>query len=224
MDAMMERTRKRPIPSGDISYTQALIQTIVLMISGFLLLIASSISIAPAIIGLFTIILYNAIYTPFKKNNSPAFLPGVISGMLPPSIGWLAAGGDFFHPQIWYIMILLAIWQVPHTWLIILSYPNDYKNAGIPTILDSISEITVKKLLFLWVLAFAVSTLFSRLFILPDSRFLHRMILGNAIVLSILFSFYTLRYCKKNSYRFLFHCLNASMLLLVLMIIMAVML
>jgi protoheme IX farnesyltransferase len=159
-DALMDRTRNRPVPAGRISPTVALVISCLLILGGSgLLLLAGTI---PMVLGLVTVLLYNGIYTRLKRKTSFAVLPGGLVGALPPLIGWTAADGFLFHPKIMFIATLMFLWQVPHFWLLIIRYRKEYESAGFTTIWKYLSEYQIKRLIFIWM---TVSSLF--LFMAP---------------------------------------------------------
>ena len=108
-DAMMSRTKNRPIPSGRISPENALAIAVFLLTIGSLILLFSGGMLALAL-GLLNLIWYNAIYTPLKKKNALAIIPGSLVGAIPPAVGWVSAGGSIFDPQILIIAFFFFIW------------------------------------------------------------------------------------------------------------------
>jgi protoheme IX farnesyltransferase len=211
-DRSMVRTSERPLPSGAVLPFNAFIRAVVFISAGIIILTVNSRSILPAAAGIIAVILYNGIYTKFKKHRFISFFSGVVCGMLPPLIGWFAAGGIAPTTQIIYFMILLGIWQIPHTWLIVMINRSDYKTAGINTIIDIFSEEILNLMLFLWIQFFAVSILFTGFFIVNKNALMLILLVCNAIFPVI--TFFT-RLIKKNYDRIyvsLFHQLNFSML------------
>ena len=116
-------------------------------------------SVRLPLLGAVAIVSYNFIYTPLKTKSMLAILPGAVCGMLPPCIGWLAAGGKIDSITLWSIMALFGLWQLPHFWLILLLYPQDYKGSNVPNLLNVFSVDQIRKVLFNWVMVFAVMTL-----------------------------------------------------------------
>ena len=161
-DALMQRTKNRPLPSGRISLNQAGIYAAFLIISGTTILYFS-INLTGAALGVLALIWYNGIYTPLKRKSSLAVIPGSLIGALPPIIGWVAGGGHFLDPQILVIAAYFFIWQIPHFWLLLLIYDNDYNRAGLPTLTRIISHVQLERITFLWIVAtvfFALSVPF----------------------------------------------------------------
>ncbi len=157
-DALMERTMNRPIPSKRISAVNALIISIFLIISGTIILF-SEINLLTASIGLLTLFWYNAIYTPLKRKNSLAILPGSVIGALPPVIGWISGGGHLLDTQIIIIAAFFFLWQIPHFWILLLTFGNDYQRAGFPVITKYITNKQLLKITSLWSIAVALTSL-----------------------------------------------------------------
>jgi heme o synthase len=151
IDSKMQRTKNRPIPSGQINPINGLLISVLFLISGSLILVAKT-NILTLSVGLFTFYWYNFVYTPLKKISVFAVIPGSLVGALPPIAGWVSAGGYIFDFRILYTALYFFIWQIPHFWLLILIYSGEYKNAELPSVLDVISKSVTVKLIFLWIL------------------------------------------------------------------------
>lgn len=162
-DALMDRTKGRPIPSGRISPDGALIYAFVLIVISSLIIFYSS-NITALILGWINLFWYNAVYTPLKRINSLAVIPGSIIGALPPVIGWAAAGGYLFDPKILAVALFFFIWQIPHFWLLLMIYGKDYENAGYPTLTKIFSNKQLSRITFIWIAALATSCLLIPLF------------------------------------------------------------
>jgi heme o synthase len=148
LDALMERTRHRPIPRGDISASGATLFALALAASGFALLLL--LGWTPALLGLLAMIWYNGIYTPLKRVSAFAVVPGSLIGALPPAIGWTAAGGSLADPALVGLAFVLFIWQVPHFWLLALLHREAYEKAGFPTLSKHFDEPQIRRLIFTW--------------------------------------------------------------------------
>lgn len=97
-DALMVRTRNRPIPSGRVSRNGALMVALLLVVVGSILLYMGSNFIGLQL-GLLALIWYNGIYTPMKRKTAFAVVPGSVIGAIPPVVGWVAGGGELFTLQ-----------------------------------------------------------------------------------------------------------------------------
>jgi heme o synthase len=163
-DAMMRRTRNRPIPSGKISPGFALLIGITEIAAGSVLLFIGS-NLTGLTLGLVALIWYNLIYTNLKKVTRHAVIPGSIIGSIPPLVGWVSAGGSLAEPEAWLIGVFFFLWQVPHFMLLAIKYSEDYKKANFPNILETQSLRHLKRDIFYWILA---TVLFSFLFPLTE--------------------------------------------------------
>ena len=128
LDKMMNRTNKRPIPTGRISVYKSVIISIFSMIIG-LFLISFYLNIYAALLSFISLILYSFVYTPMKKFGPIAVFIGAIPGALPPLIGWVASTGQITLESI-IIFSIQFIWQFPHFWAIAWMYDDDYKKVG----------------------------------------------------------------------------------------------
>ena len=128
LDKMMNRTNKRPIPTGRISVYKSVIISIFSMIMG-LFLISFYLNIYAALLSFISLILYSFVYTPMKKFGPIAVFIGAIPGALPPLIGWVASTGQITLESI-IIFSIQFIWQFPHFWAIAWMYDDDYKKVG----------------------------------------------------------------------------------------------
>lgn len=167
-DALMERTKNRPIPSGRISANGALFFALVLTAGGSYLLYYSSGMLAMQL-GLLALLWYNAIYTPLKRKTAFAVIPGAVIGAIPPLVGWVAGGGSLFDARAWIMAFFFFIWQVPHFWLLMLKYGKEYEKAGYPSITNIYTEDQIKNVTFIWVMATVISAMMIPLFYASQS-------------------------------------------------------
>jgi len=158
LDMMMDRTKSRPLPSGKTGILFYLLVILFFSISGILILLLKT-NIATLSIGLITYFWYNAVYTPLKRKSALAVIPGSIVGALPPLAGWTAAGGDITDFRVLYLCFYFFLWQIPHFWLLLLVYADDYKKGGFPVLTDIMNVKSLKVMTFLWiVLTFLISS------------------------------------------------------------------
>jgi heme o synthase len=148
-DGMMERTMARPIPSGKIKPASAVIISIILGLTGFIILYAGTKPLT-AILGLFNLAWYNAVYTPLKKRTRYALPAGALTGAIPPMMGWTASGGHLLEPGILIIAVFMYCWQIPHFLLLLLKYGREYETAGFPPLIKISDEKHLRAVLFLW--------------------------------------------------------------------------
>lgn len=129
-DALMDRTRDRPLPAGRLSPGLALAWSSSLAVSGVLLLALGTHPLA-ALISAATIVLYVFAYTPLKRRTRWATEVGAVPGALPPLIGFAAAEGSF-SALAWLVFGVLLLWQMPHFFAIGWRCRDEYAAAGFP--------------------------------------------------------------------------------------------
>jgi heme o synthase len=128
-DALMERTRRRPLPGGRMEPGRALAFGMGITAGGIAYL-AVSVDGLTSLVTAFTAGSYLFLYTPLKCRTTLCSLPGAVSGALPPVTGWVAARGEF-GPGAWILFAILFLWQIPHSLAIAWIYRADYARAGI---------------------------------------------------------------------------------------------
>lgn len=126
-DKLMKRTENRPIASGRISNTQAILIAGLTSVVGVVLL--ASFNLSTAFFGFVSMVLYSFIYTPLKRINSSAIPVGAIPGAMPVLIGCVAAQGEVTDLAI-VLFSVQFFWQFPHFWAIGWLGYDDYKKAG----------------------------------------------------------------------------------------------
>jgi len=157
-DALMERTKNRPIPSGAITPRMGFNIALLLTFAGlgFLALINDLLVVS---LGSFALIWYNTVYTSLKMKTALAIIPGSVVGAVPPAIGWVAGGGYLSDPQLWALVFFFYIWQIPHFWLLLMVLEKDYKMAGYPVLTDLFNSNQLRRITFVWIASLAVSCL-----------------------------------------------------------------
>ncbi len=216
-DALMERTKNRPIPSGAISEKTALLIALFLLIAGSLILYFFS-NLTAMLLGLLAFVWYNVIYTPLKRKYVMAVVPGSLIGAIPPVIGWAASGGNPFDFQILTVALFFFIWQIPHFWLLLLIYGKDYSSAGYPTLTEKFSNIQLSRITFIWIAALAVSGLLIPVFNVASTIYsLIAMILFGAWLLIDTKGILSL-YLEKIKFRKAFISVNLYVLAIIVII------
>jgi protoheme IX farnesyltransferase len=127
-DALMRRTKTRPIPGGRMSPLQALALGAALSVFGvvYLAIVCNALSAALTAI---TIVIYIFAYTPLKRASTANTAVGAIPGAIPPMIGWAAARGDV-GAGAWSLFVIVFLWQLPHFFAIAWMCREDYSRAG----------------------------------------------------------------------------------------------
>lgn len=193
-DALMPRTKDRPIPSGRITPFFALMVAIAFFAVGTAILLTHFIP-AAFFVSALTLISYNAIYTPLKKVTAFAVVPGSLVGALPPYIGWLAAHGSISDNRIFWVALFFFIGQIPHFWLLLLMFGKEYSLAGYPTLSAIFSEQQIKRLSFTWILATIGSALVVALNVLQGHTASFILLV---YIFYLLFSMVISLFVKKN--------------------------
>ncbi|ABA89768.1 protoheme IX farnesyltransferase [Syntrophotalea carbinolica DSM 2380] len=166
-DARMERTRCRPLASGRLKPATGLSIGLGLAISGALLLTA--LDRRSGLLSLSIFLLYHLVYTPLKRHTVLALLPGTLCGALPLAIGWLAGGGRGQDPRLTCMTAILLLWQIPHSWYILLQHRPDLRRAGLFPELHLLPVKRLRQLIFVWILALSTATLSLPALTMPDS-------------------------------------------------------
>jgi protoheme IX farnesyltransferase len=131
IDSVMGRTKRRPLPSGNISPTKALFFALFLSTSGMLVLVLY-INLLTAALTFLTLIGYALIYTVFLKRTTPQnIVIGGLAGATPPLLGWTAVTGSI-NPAILLLVLLIYTWTPPHFWALAVARFEEYKKAEIP--------------------------------------------------------------------------------------------
>jgi protoheme IX farnesyltransferase len=131
IDAVMRRTRKRPVPAGRVTGDEAL--AIGLALSGLsVVMLGLATNLAAAGLLAFTIFFYAVIYTMLLKRWTPQnIVIGGAAGAFPPVIGWAAATGSVAIESL-LMFALIFMWTPPHFWALALFMRSDYDDAGVP--------------------------------------------------------------------------------------------
>ena len=127
LDALMDRTKNRPVPAGRMSSLSALILASFLTVLGIVLLY--TINPKTAMFGAISIFLYTSVYTPLKTMTSLSVFVGAFPGAIPFMLGWVAATGDF-GIEAGTLFLIQFFWQFPHFWAIGWFLYDDYEKAG----------------------------------------------------------------------------------------------
>ncbi len=130
VDALMDRTRRRPVAEGRLSPRESLVFATLLSLAG-LVWLALATTLLASVVALVTLLTYVVVYTPMKQRTSFATVVGAIPGALPPMIGW-AAATDTLSRESWVLFAIIFLWQMPHFLAIAWMFKDDYGRAGFP--------------------------------------------------------------------------------------------
>ncbi len=158
LDALMERTRNRPLPSGRMKPAEAMAFGVITIAGGLAITAWGANWLAAGLTAL-TVFTYLALYTPLKTRTTMNTLVGAVPGALPPMIGYAAASGTItLHSFV--LFAILFVWQLPHFWAIARLYRVDYERGGMKmlSVIDPEGRFIAGQIA-LWCLALIVTSL-----------------------------------------------------------------
>ena len=158
-DALMDRTRNRPVPAGRMAPADA--RTFGLVLCGFGAVLLAAANPLSAALGLAALGIYVLVYTPMKRRSSLCTVVGAVPGALPPLMGWAASRGTL-DAGGWALFAVLFLWQLPHFLAIGWMYRDDYARGGFPmlTVTDRDGSSTGRQMV-LYSAALIPATLFA---------------------------------------------------------------
>jgi protoheme IX farnesyltransferase len=131
IDALMRRTRKRPVPAGRVQRADALGLGVVLSLFSVGVMALATNWLAAGLLA-FTIFFYAVVYTLWlKRRTAQNIVIGGFAGALPPLVGWAAASGTA-PLNAWLLVAIIFVWTPPHFWALSLFTREDYAAAGVP--------------------------------------------------------------------------------------------
>lgn len=192
-DALMERTKHRPIASGKWSPRTAVIIAAILILSS-LILIYKLLGYIGVDLFLFSFLWYNFFYTPLKKKSALAVVPGAILGVIPPAIGWLVAGGSLGEPEFFALGLFYFVWQIPHFWLLVMLHYGDYAGAGYPTAMRLFGKMSLQRLTYYWLML----TIMTGYFMVTVFQPVNMIIIGILVLTALLAFISSLQLLTKD--------------------------
>ncbi len=158
-DAVMARTRARPLPTGQISTRQAVLFALVLGALSMLILVFG-VNLLTAVLTFLSLIGYAVIYTVFLKYATPQnIVIGGAAGAAPPVLGW-AAGTNGVSGDALLLFLIIFVWTPPHFWALALYRQQEYAKVGIPMLpVTHGSEFTRLHILLYTIILTAVTVL-----------------------------------------------------------------
>ncbi len=213
VDALMERTRHRPLPAGRVRARSALATSFAALLAGLALLGRS----APEsfALGALAVVWYNGLYTPLKRRTAFAAVYGAPVGVAAPAIGWTAGGGSITDPRLAVLALLFFLWQDPHFSLLLLRSGDDYERAGLPSLTKIFPRELLSGITVLWFTAAATASLLLPLFGMVRAP----MVYGLLVLSSLLSSAAAAGLARKRSLpRVAFPAANAFLATLMVLI------
>ncbi len=181
-DALMQRTKRRPLPAGSLQPRTALAAASVAMAAGLLAL--GLLGRLPVVIGVLAVLWYNALYTPLKRRTAFAAVYGAPAGMAAPAIGWTAGGGAVLDIRLAVLCLLFFLWQVPHFWLLLLRSDDDYERAGLPSLAKVFPREVLTGITMVWTAAAATASLLLPLFGMVRAPLLYGLLVLSSLLAS----------------------------------------
>lgn len=158
IDYAMERTRRRPIPSGRVQPRDALLFAIALATLSFTLLAVFA-NLLAALLAMSGIIFYMGIYTHLlKRHTTQNIVIGGAAGAIPALVGWAAVTGDLGWAP-WLLFAIVFLWTPPHFWALALMIRDDYAKVGIPMLPVVEGEVATTRQIWIYTLITVAATL-----------------------------------------------------------------
>jgi protoheme IX farnesyltransferase len=216
LDRVMARTESRPLPTGRVTPTEALVFGILLVL-GAELYLALLVNPLSAALGVFVIVGYVLMYTPLKTRSSLATVVGAFPGAMPPFIGWAAANNQL-SLGAWVLFAIIFLWQFPHFLAIATLYREDYRKAGILMLpaIESNGRMTGRQILIYTMLLLPTSLVPTLIGLTGKVYFFGAMVLG------VFFLYFAIRAAFENSKPSARRLLLASVIYLPLLFILMV--
>lgn len=149
IDAVMKRTRNRPVPAGRVTGGEALAFGLVLAVLSVITLATLANLVAGALLA-FTIFFYAVVYTMWLKRSTPQnIVIGGAAGALPPVIGWAAVTGTVTIESL-VLFLIVFLWTPAHFWALALFRSGDYGAAGVPMLPNVAGEAATKRQIVLY--------------------------------------------------------------------------
>jgi protoheme IX farnesyltransferase len=195
IDAVMARTRNRPLPSGQLGVNQVLVFAFILALVSMALLIIW-VNVLTAVLTFLSLIGYAIIYTVWLKRATPQnIVIGGAAGAAPPVLGWTAVTGAIDHNAL-ILFLIIFVWTPPHFWALAIHRRNDYAAVDIPMLpVTHGVQFTRWHILFYTILLVIVT-------ILPYLTGMSGLFyLAGVTVLNVGFLWYALRLLRNNDER-----------------------
>jgi len=187
IDALMARTRNRPLPQGELNTRQALIFALILGAVSMYLLVAF-INTLTAVLTFLSLIGYAVIYTMYLKHATPQnIVIGGAAGAAPPVLGWTAVTGTL-DPHSLLLFLIIFAWTPPHFWALAVYRREDYANAEIPMLPNTHGTAFTRLHVLLYTILLIGVTL------LPFATYMSGLIyLVGAMALNAVFLYYAVK-------------------------------
>lgn len=163
-DKMMERTKHRPIVTGEFTKKFGITLSFALMIVGLICLFL--IKPLTFYIGLSIILMYNGFYTlVWKKKWAFGAVPGAIPGALPITMGFSTVNDQIFSSVSIYLFLMMFLWQMPHFWSLAIRYADDYTKGNFPVLPAVVGSGRTKYHISFYIWSYVLLALMSPVFV-----------------------------------------------------------
>jgi protoheme IX farnesyltransferase len=192
-DAVMARTRARPLPTGQLTVREALVFAVVLGVVSMAILV-TGVNTLTAVLTFFSIIGYSVIYTVWLKHTTPQnIVIGGAAGAAPPILGWTAITGQI-HPDALLLFLIIFTWTPPHFWALALYRREEYAKVRIPMLPVTHGVEYTKLQILLYTILLTAAT------VLPfATRMSGWLYLAGALLLDARFLYYAWRLYRNYS-------------------------
>ena len=193
IDQKMSRTTNRPVATGRVSQTEALVFASLLAFLGAALL-AWTINVLTAILTVASLVGYAFIYTMFLKRATPQnIVIGGLAGAAPPLLGWTAVTGEIHAHGLLLVLIIFA-WTPPHFWALAIHRKEEYAAVGIPMLpVTHGNRFTALHILLYTILMFLIT-------LLPFATLLSGWIyLVSAVILGVIFLYWSIEILREKN-------------------------
>lgn len=213
IDAVMQRTQKRPLVKGVISTQSALVFATILAILSVIILCQFANTLT-AIVTLTALFGYAFIYTGFLKRATPQnIVIGGITGAAPPLLGWVAMTGQL-DAQAWLLVLIIFVWTPPHFWALAIARREEYAKANIPMLPVTHGVPYTAFSIFLYTVLLVVASCLPYVFNLSGLIYLFGVLLIN-----LRFVWYAWRVWKKPDKLIAMQCFKYSIYYLMLLFV-----
>lgn len=193
IDAIMDRTKGRPLPSGGLDNSEALIFAVSLGVAGITLLVAF-VNVLTAVLTFFSLVGYALIYTMYLKRATPQnIVLGGAAGAAPPLLGWTAVTGQV-ETEALLLFLIIFIWTPPHFWALAIRRKDEYAKAEIPMLPVTHGVDFTKIQILLYTILLFIVTLMP--FLIQMSGLIY---LAGAVSLGIGFLYYAIRLYRDQT-------------------------
>jgi len=196
IDGIMDRTRNRPLPQGQLSPRAAIVFAVMLGVLSMVILV-TFVNTLTAVLTLVSLVGYAVVYTMFLKRSTPHnIVLGGAAGAAPPVLGWTAVTGEI-NTEALLLFLVIFIWTPPHFWALAIRRRREYAKAGIPMLPVTHGVEFTKLNILLYTLMLVAVTLLP--FITQMSGLIY---ISGAIALGIGFVYHAVRLYRSSDDRY----------------------